>query len=84
MFSVVCRAFSANAGPYKPSDTVDVEIVRKKGIDLIHDPLFNKVYTSPPVAMMTIGQYAVLPQFKGRDSTLCSKHFVAGNRLPRS
>ncbi len=40
----MCRAISTPAGPYKPSDTVDVEIVRKKGIDLIHDPLYNKVY----------------------------------------
>lgn len=50
VFGANCRAFSAPAATYKPSDTVDVEIVRKKGIDLIHDPLFNKVYTSPPSA----------------------------------
>ena len=41
--------------------------MRKKGIDLIHDPLFNKVYTSPP-SEMTIILSTKLLAIKGWDS----------------
>jgi hypothetical protein len=42
------RKFCTPSEPYKPSDLVDVDIVRKKGVDLIHDPIYNKVYPSCP------------------------------------
>lgn len=37
------REFCTPTMPYKPTDIEEVEIVRKRGIDLLHDPLYNKV-----------------------------------------
>ena len=39
-----CRDFCAPSAPYKPTDIEEVQIVRKRGIDLLHDPLYNKVW----------------------------------------
>lgn len=39
----MCREFCTPTQPYKPTDIADVDIVRKRGIDLLHDPLYNKV-----------------------------------------
>ena len=38
-----CREFCAPSIPYKPTEIEEVQIVRKRGIDLLHDPLYNKV-----------------------------------------
>ncbi|KAK9904347.1 hypothetical protein WJX75_009960 [Coccomyxa subellipsoidea] len=36
------REFCTPGTPYKPTDITEVDIVRKRGIDLLHDPLWNK------------------------------------------
>ena len=40
------RLFCTASKPYKPTDIEEVEIVRKRGIDLLHDPLYNKACPS--------------------------------------
>lgn len=56
------RPYSDNASfPYEPKDFVDISVARSRGVDVLHDPVFNKGTAHPLVERERLGLRGLLP-----------------------
>ncbi|EFN53662.1 hypothetical protein CHLNCDRAFT_136414 [Chlorella variabilis] len=59
---LVCRPYSDTASfPYETKETLDISVARSRGVDVLHDPVFNKGTAHPLVERERLGLRGLLP-----------------------